>query len=65
MANIEKEIISGLTARDVKSIADQVLNRTDENHPKFTIPENGFINILQNEKPDISASSIFIRKVNL
>ena len=65
MANIEREIVPGLTAADVKEIADQVFSRTDGNHPQISTSDNGFIDILKNGKPDLSVSSIFIRKVNL
>ena len=65
MANVETEVVPGLTADDVKIIADQVFSRTDENHPQFNTSENGFMNILDNEKPDFSASSVFVKKVCL
>ena len=65
MVNTEKEIISGLTSADVKKIAKQVFNRTDGNHPQLNASENGFIDILQNGKSDISASPAFINKVAL
>jgi len=61
----EKEIVPGLTSADVKEIADQVFNRTDGNHPQLSASENGFINILQNGKSDISASPAFVRKASL
>jgi len=61
----EKEVVPGLTSADVKEIADQVFNRTDGNHPQLSASGNGFINILQNGKPDISASPAFVRKVSL
>jgi len=65
MAEIKEEVVSGITAADVKEIADQVLNRTDGNHPQFGASENGFLDILQNGKSDISASPVFIRKACL
>ena len=65
MANAEEEIVTGLSAADVKEIADQVFNRKDGNHPQLNASGSGFINILQNGKPDMSASSAFIKKVNL
>ena len=65
MANTDKEVVPGLTSADVKQIADQVLSRTDDNHPQFSVPGNGFINILQNGKSDLSASPIFIKKISL
>ena len=65
MADTKKEVVPGLTVADVKEIADQVFSRTDGNHPQLNKPENGFIDILQKGNPDISASSVFIRKANL
>ena len=65
MTDTENEVVPGLTSADVEEIADQIFNRTDGNHPQFSTSENGFIEILQNEKPDMSASSVFIKKVNL
>jgi hypothetical protein len=65
MVNTDKEIIPGLTSADVRKIANQVFKRTDGNHPQFNASENGFIDILQNGKPDISASPVFINKVTL
>jgi len=65
MAAAEKEVVPGLTSDDVKEIADQVFNRTDGNHPQLNMSGNGFINILQNGKPDISASPVFVRKASL
>jgi len=65
MTNTKKEIIPGLTSADVKKIANQVFKRTDGNHPQLSASENGFIDILQNGKSDISASPVFINKVVL
>ena len=65
MTATEKEVVPGLTSADVKEIADQVFNRTDGNHPQLRTSGNGFIDILQNGKPDISASAVFIRKASL
>jgi len=65
MVNIEKEVVPGLTSADIKEITDQVFNRTDGNHPLLNVSGNGFINILKNGKPDISASPVFVRKVSL
>ena len=65
MADAEKEVVPGLTSADVREITEQVFNRTDGNHPQLNVSGNGFINILQNGKPDISASSVFVRKVSL
>jgi hypothetical protein len=65
MTSVEKEVVPGLTSDDVKKIADQIFNQKDENHPQLKASGNGFIDILENGKPDISASPIFIKKVNL
>ena len=65
MADTEREVVPGLTSADVKEIADQIFNRTDGNHPQLRVSGNGFIDILQNGKPDISASAVFIRKASL
>ena len=65
MANSKKEVVPGLSAADVEEIADQVFNRKDGNHPQLNIAGSGFIDILKNGKPDISASSVFIKKANL
>ena len=61
--NTGTEVVPGLTEDDIKKMADQVFSRTDDNHPQFGMSENGFMNILQHEKPDFSASSVFIKKV--
>ena len=65
MIDIEREVIPGLTTVDVREITDQVFNRTDGNHPQLNVSENGFMDILQNGKSDISASSAFIGKASL
>jgi len=65
MIATEKEVVPGLTSADVREIADQVFNRTDGNHPQLSVSGNGFINILQNGRPDISASPVFVRKAGL
>ncbi|MDR1838282.1 MAG: hypothetical protein LBQ93_01660 [Treponema sp.] len=65
MTDTEKEVVPGLTSADVKEIADQIFNKTDGNHPQLRVSGNGFIDILQNGKPDISASPVFVRKASL
>jgi len=65
MNNTEKEVVPGLTSNDVREIADKIFKKTDGNHPQSSRSESGFINILKNGKPDISASSVFIRKVSV
>jgi ATP sulfurylase len=65
VANEEKEVVPGLTAADVKEMADKVFNWTDENHPQVNSAENGFLNILQNGKSEVSSSPAFIRKIAL
>ena len=61
----DEEVVPGLSVADVKEITDQVFNRKDGNHPQLKTFGSGFIDILQNGKPDISASSAFIKKANL
>ena len=65
MADAEKEIVPGLTSVDVGIIADQIFSRKDENHPQFKTSNNGFLDILQNGKSDISASPAFIKKIGI
>ena len=62
MVETEKEIVPGLTSADVREIAEQIFNRTDGNHPQLSEQGNGFMDILQNGKSNISASTVFIRK---
>ena len=64
MIDAKREIVPGTTAADIREIAEQIINRTDGNHPQLA-SENGFIDILQNGKPDISASPVFLKKVSL
>jgi len=64
MAN-KREVVPGLSSADVKVIADQSFNRKDGNCPILTRTNKSFEDILRNGKPNISASSIFIKKVNL
>ena len=65
MSNAIREVVPGLTSADVQEMAEQAFSWTDDNHPQLCASGNGFIDILQNGKPDISASSIFIKKVTL
>jgi len=65
MVNKEKEIVCGLTSADVKKIADQVFSKTDGNHPQLSASGNGFIDILQHGKSNLSSSAAFVRKVQL
>jgi len=65
MANIKKEVVPGLTTEDVEKIADHIFDRTDYNHSQLGESKNGFMEILQNGKPVISASPVFIKKVIL
>jgi hypothetical protein len=61
MMNIEnKEVVPGLSSADVADMVEKVFAWTDGNHPQISKSENGFIDILQNGKPDISASPTFI-----
>jgi len=65
MAATEREVVPGLTSAGAREIVDQVFGRTDGNHPLLNVSGNGFTNILQNGKPDISASPVFVRKASL
>jgi hypothetical protein len=65
MAENDRQVVPGLTAADVKDLADEVFNWTDGNHPQISDSENGFLDIIQNGKPDLSSSPAFIRKITL
>jgi hypothetical protein len=65
MTDEKREVVPGLTSADVKEMADKVFNWTDGNRPQVNNTENGFLNILQNGKSDISSSPAFIRKIAL
>jgi hypothetical protein len=58
-----KEVVPGLTDTDVREIADQIFNRTDSNRPQVSGSGNGFLNILENGKAKLSASSIFVHRI--
>jgi hypothetical protein len=60
-----EEIVPGLSASDVADMAEKVFNWTDGNQPQINRRGNGFLDILKNAKPDMSASSIFITKVTM
>jgi hypothetical protein len=55
---VEEEVVPGLSSADVADMMEKVFNWTDGNHPQLNSPENGFLDILQNGKPDISASPV-------
>jgi hypothetical protein len=65
MNSENEEVVPGLSSADLASMAEKVFNWTDGNHPQLNRSENGLLDILQNAKPDISASPAFIRKVVL
>jgi ATP sulfurylase len=65
MTDEEREVVPGLTAADVKEIADKVFNWTDGNHPQVNNTGNGFLDILQGGKADLSSSPAFVRKIAL
>jgi hypothetical protein len=65
MNSENKEVVPGLSSADVADMAEKVFSRTDGNQPQLNSSGNGFLDILQNGKPDISASPIFIRKTVL
>jgi len=60
----EKEIVPGLCSADLKAITDQIYNRKDVNCPILSETNKSFEDILRNGKPNISASPVFIKKVN-
>jgi len=60
----KKEIVPGLYSADVKAIMDQIYARKDGNSPILSKTNKNFEDILRNGKPNISASSIFIKKVH-
>jgi len=60
-----KEIIKGLSLANMENIANQILERNDSNHPLSTHKKNKrVLDTLKNAKPNISASSVFIKKVS-
>jgi hypothetical protein len=65
MDNKKTEVVPGLSFADVEEIADQLYERKDGNHPQLHKPNKGFFDILENGKPDISISPIFVKKVLL
>jgi hypothetical protein len=62
---VEKEVVPGLSSADVAEMMEKVLEWIDGNHPQLNGSENGFLDILQNGKTDLSASPAFIRKAAL
>jgi hypothetical protein len=65
MTDEKKEVVPGLTSTDVKEMADRVFNWTDGNRPQVNNTGNGFLDILQSGKADLSSSPAFIRKIAL
>jgi hypothetical protein len=65
MNSDNEEIVPGLLFSDIADMAEKVFNRTDANRPQTYSSRNGFLDILENAKADISASPAFIRKVEL
>jgi hypothetical protein len=63
MAEKDRQVVPGLTAAEVKDMADKVFNWTDGNHPQMSGSENGFLDIIQNGKPEISSSPVFLKKI--
>ena len=59
--DINDEVVPGLSSADVKDIANRIFSKKDVNHEE----NHGFIDILENAEPAISASPIFVRKVSL
>jgi len=67
MANNQeaKAYVPALSKNNAKIILGQILSRKDENHPHSSGASDGFFDILENRKPEISASKIFIKKVSI
>jgi hypothetical protein len=65
MNSENKEVVPGLSSTDVAEMREKVYNRTDGNQPQLNSSGNGFLDILRNGRPGISASSAFIRKAAL
>jgi hypothetical protein len=65
MCSENEEVVPGLSSADVADMAEKVFNWTDGNRPQLNSSGNSFLDILQNAKPDISASPAFIRKAVL
>jgi hypothetical protein len=63
MDDTMEEVVPGLTVADVRKMADQVFKQKDGNHPQSGESESGFMDILQNGKAEMSASPIFISKI--
>ncbi|MDR1636052.1 MAG: hypothetical protein LBR93_01810 [Treponema sp.] len=61
----EEDVVPGLSSADVADMMEKVFSWTDGNHPQLNISENGFLDILRNGKPDMSASLAFIKKAAL
>jgi len=61
----KREIVPGFYSADLKAIVDQIYNRKDGNCPILSKTNKNFEDILRNGRPNISASSVFIKKVNL
>ena len=59
--DINEEVVPGLSSADVKDIADRIFSKKDGNHEE----NHGFVDILENAEPYISASPIFVRRVSL
>jgi hypothetical protein len=59
----EREIAPSLYSSDVKAITDQIYNRKDVNCPILSKTNKSFEDILRNGKPKISASHVFVKKV--
>jgi len=60
---LKEEVVPGLTYGEMVKMADSVMGWTDGNHPRTGRSENRFIDILQNGKPNISASPVFVQKI--
>jgi len=59
------EIVPGFYSDDLEVIVDQIYDRKDGNCPILSKTNKSFEDILKTGKPKISASPIFIKKVQL
>jgi hypothetical protein len=65
MGGENEEVIPGLSLAELADIREKVLSRTDGNHPQLDDSEDGFLDILRNNKPSSSIAPAFVRKVVL
>jgi len=64
-AKKDAELVPGFTYADSKYIADQILGRTDGNHPMRRKKKGGLLELMAKHKPDPALTAIFAPKVSL